>query len=277
MNMTTRSELIEKLVTGISMPRVQISVILAVTALAGFITSVILLRSGVTSMMLRYPIAVIVAYCVFLICLRIWIWRNSSGSSIGTDLNPIDAIDGIAITELGSIGSGSNSAAETTFGGAGKFSGGGTGGSWSEADLPKPIPLAIGSNPQTSGTSPLAASSSSSSSSSTGGSSGFDLDLDDGIALVIVLIVIALVLSALIYIVWIAPVLFAELLIDAALVGGLYGSLKGVERRHWLITALRKTAIPALVVIILLAIAGFVMEAANPDAVTFGQFLREME
>ncbi len=260
-----REELIEKIKNGIAMPRLQISVILAMTALIGFVTSFILLKAGVTSMALRYPLAVFAAYIGFLMLLRVWLWWQSDETAGSFDVGDV------VIPNIDVSGIGGTEASHAVFGGGGDFAGGGSGGDWSGGDVPKPVPVAFASHPAPTAT-PLSSASSSSS-----GSWGIDFDLDDGIALVIVLVVVVLVLSALIYVVWIAPVLFAELMIDAALVGGLYGSVKGVQRTHWLLTALRKTAIPAVIVAILFVIAGVAMEAANPEATTIGQFLRGLE
>jgi hypothetical protein len=100
-----------------------------------------------------------------------------------------------------------------------------------------------------------------------------DVDLDDGVALLLVGLILVLVFSALLYVVWIAPILLAELMIDAAVVGSLYKPVKNIDRRYWLQTALRKTGVPALIVLLLFFFAGLIMQAAEPSAVTIGQFL----
>src|SRR6267142_6409323 len=64
------------------MPRFQISLILLFTGLAGFLTSFSLLHLGIPWMWLRYPISILLAYCVFLLLLRLWLWlhRTRSGT-----------------------------------------------------------------------------------------------------------------------------------------------------------------------------------------------------
>lgn len=242
------------------MPRVQISVILLITAFAAFACSAIMLRLGITSMALRYPIAVLVGYIVFLILLRLWLWWQSEESvgDLGVDGDIIVAAGDLSIPDIGS-GSGPSFSM-----GGGDFGGGGAGGSWSDADVKAPIPVAFSSS---------ASPTSFSASSSSSGLPDIDVDLDEGLALIVVVVVLLLVFSALIYVIWIAPVLLAELVIDAAVVGSLYRPVKNIERTHWLRTALRKTAIPAGIVMLLFFIAGFVMQAAVPEAVTIGQFL----
>ena len=254
MRTPTRALIIKQLTARLSMPRIQISIMLALTAFAAFITSAILLRLDVTSMAIRYPIAVIVGYCVFLVLLRVWIWLQSD-EPVG-DI----AIDGVGDIVIPNVNIVDSPGQPQVFGGGGDFVGAGAGSGWSEGDAPAAAPVGLMSGSSSSGGSSV-------------GSGGIDVDLDDGIALLVVLVVLVLVFSALIYVVWIAPILFAELIIDAAVVGSLYRPIRNIERRHWLMTALRKTAIPAVIITILFAIAGFVMQAAEPDAVTIGQFL----
>ena len=129
-----REELIEKIKNGIAMPRLQISVILAITALIGFVTSFILLKAGLTSMMLRYPLAVIAAYIGFLFLLRIWLWWQSDEPAGSLDVSDV-IIPNIDVSDFG----GSSEAPRAVFGGGGDFAGGGPGGDWSGSDVPKPI------------------------------------------------------------------------------------------------------------------------------------------
>ncbi len=56
-----------------SFPRFILGLTLLLTGFAGFGISMLLLRSGLVEMWLRYPIAVIGAYGAFLLLLRIWV------------------------------------------------------------------------------------------------------------------------------------------------------------------------------------------------------------
>ena len=62
-----------------SMPRVLVSLLLSLTALAGFLTSFFLLRAGVSWMWLRYPIAILFAYLTFLALLALWLRVRKHG------------------------------------------------------------------------------------------------------------------------------------------------------------------------------------------------------
>src|SRR2546427_8543265 len=56
--------------------RLQMALIVALTGAAGFLASHLLRLAGVDAMLLRYPMAVLLAYGVFLLMMWIWIrWR----------------------------------------------------------------------------------------------------------------------------------------------------------------------------------------------------------
>jgi len=80
------------------------------------------------------------------------------------------------------------------------------------------------------------------------------------------------VLAAL-WVIWIAPALMAELILDVALAGGLYRRLRRIETSHWLSTALRRTALPFLIIAAIAAGAGAAGAAYAPGAQTVGEVL----
>jgi hypothetical protein len=103
-----------------------------------------------------------------------------------------------------------------------------------------------------------------------------DLDVDaEAIPILLAVVVAGLVLSSL-FVVWTAPALFAELLLDGVLAAGLYRRLRHIETRHWLQTALRKTAWPFVLTTGLLTAAGFGLQAVLPQADSFGDALQAL-
>ena len=115
--------------------------------------------------------------------------------------------------------------------------------------------------------------------SSGGGSAGggWDLDLDEGaVWLIPIAIIVAIALGVVTYLVYLAPTLFAELLLDAGLAAGLYHRLMRTERRSWLTTAIRNTVVPACFVAALLALAGTIMQAVVPTAVSIGGVVSQL-
>jgi len=77
-------------------------------------------------------------------------------------------------------------------------------------------------------------------------------------------------LIASLYIIYIAPALLAEILVDGVLVAGLYRRVKHIEQRHWLRAAVRRTFLPALLCATLFAVAGYAMQKAFPEAHSIG-------
>jgi hypothetical protein len=107
---------------------------------------------------------------------------------------------------------------------------------------------------------------------------GIDLDLDIGeLWLVVVAGICALGgLIAILYVVYAAPVLLAEVALDAALVAGLYRKLRQEDARHWLTSAIRHTWAPALVAGLFLIVAGVAIQWALPDARSIGDVWRQI-
>ncbi|MBA3246740.1 MAG: hypothetical protein ACR2GW_15390 [Pyrinomonadaceae bacterium] len=243
-------------------PRLQMTLMLLLTGCAGFLVSFVLLRAGLTQMWLRYPVAILAAYAVFLLLLRVWLSLQrprESRSGVEADVSDVgfDAdVANVGFDLISKARSGGGHAAPT-FGGGGDFGGGGAGGSWAQS---------LGG-------------------SSAGGQSGVlgDLDLDFGDegcgVIVAVIALLAAIIGGLLitlYVVYAAPALLAEILVDGLLVGGLYKSLKDVEQRHWLRTAVSKTLLPMLLALALFILVGYVVQRAVPEAHSVGDIWKRL-
>lgn len=105
-------------------------------------------------------------------------------------------------------------------------------------------------------------------------------DLPDGEGAIVGLVIVAAValfaaLFAAFSIISVAPVLFAELLVDVALAGGLYRHVRGIDReRYWLKTALARTFWRFAGVAALAAAAGWAIAFFVPGADSIGDLLR---
>src|SRR5919107_4181948 len=71
-----RVERVRRLLMRRSLPRVQMSLILAATGAAGFVASFAMLHLGVWRMWIRYPLAVLFAYAAFIVLLRVWLFLH---------------------------------------------------------------------------------------------------------------------------------------------------------------------------------------------------------
>jgi hypothetical protein len=83
-------------------------------------------------------------------------------------------------------------------------------------------------------------------------------------------------LLAVIWVIYSAPVLLAEVALDAAIVSTLYKRLKKQDMSHWAMTAVRHTWFPAVVLIAFAAVGGWALEKATPDAVSIGGVVRSL-
>ena len=224
-------------------PRLQMLLLVGLTGAVGFLVSYTLLQLGFTVMWSRYLLALVVAYGVFLGLL--WLWLRS---------RPDASLDFPSYGEAGSSPCG-DSAGSDFSGGGGSGGGGGASGNFDSAQG-----LPIESANDSLGESISAVGEV---------ASGAD-------ELVIPLALIAgigfLLLSSL-WVVYSAPVLFAELLVDGVLAASLYRRLRGLESRHWLQTALQHTWWPFVLTGFLLVLSGWAMQAYAPEAHTLGQVL----
>lgn len=209
-------------------PRVQMSLLVLLTAISGFVASSVLLNLGMHAMGWRYLAAFAIAYAVFLLLLRLWIaWRRDPGS--GVDLGDVPLPEGSGPAPI---------AEAHPAPGAGLQSGGNGGSSGSGDAL---------------GTSLDAASSA-----------------DEFAIVVFIVLGLLALLCAAAFVVYSAPALFAELMLDAGLGAGLYHRLHRVETNYWLTTAVRRTAWPFVATALMVAGCGAGLQAAYPDVQGLG-------
>jgi hypothetical protein len=97
-----------------------------------------------------------------------------------------------------------------------------------------------------------------------------DLDVGEGIVLVACVAIALGALVATSWVVWSAPALFAELLVDGVLATGLYRKLQRGGETAWWTGAARRTWAPALVVLVFVGVGGAVLARLVPGARTIG-------
>lgn len=220
-----------------SFPRVQMFILVSLTGLAGFGASVAMLAAGVDTMALRYALAMGVAYIVFLLLL--WLWLRTSAADY-LEFMPSGGSDGNA---------GAKDAAGDFTGGGGSFDGGGASANVDFGTQDSAID-AIADNPL-----------------------GAVAEAEEAaIPLVVILLAVGIALSSL-FVIWSAPILFAEILVDALLAAGLYRRLRVLEPQHWMLAALRRTIIPFVLTTLAVAAAGWGMQAYAPEARSLSEVL----
>jgi hypothetical protein len=223
--------------------RFQMSLILTAVVASGVLSSKLLLMAGFHSLRLRYPIAVLVSYGVFLGLVRVWLWYVSIRRGAGLRQGISDAVDGFSWGG-GSGGGGGGSSVE--FGG-GDAGGAGASDVWGES---APAEFAAAPPPSGGG----------------GGGGWLDFDLDgDGLWVLILLAVLILgIVFAGGYLVYAAP----QILPEAAWQFALAGALKKASSKDgdWMPGVMMSSAIPFIVVLILAAVLGWTAHHACPAA-----------
>lgn len=219
-------------------PRLQMFLLVAITSASGFVASHALLRFGLTTMWVRYLSAFAVAYLVFLVLL--WLWLRTRAEDY------VDVPDFLPPLGRGSTGC-------PFEGDGGQFGGGGSGGTF---QLPEEV-----------------ASAKSDALEVLGDGLGSAADAEElALPMVALGMLAALILSSF-WIVYAAPVLFAELLVDGVLAASLYRRLRGLDPRHWLETAVRRTIFPFASAAVVAALVGWGMQLYAPQATSIGEVI----
>lgn len=256
--------------------RFHMALILGGVFLAGVLANKLFLLIGMRSPVLRYPLAVLAGYAVFIVLVRLWIEhiarigrisvRESHSSGSGPDLSGV--VDG-----WGGGGGGGGSAADIKpeFGG-GSSGGGGASDLWSAPARPGPVSASFANEPATPGF----ASASGSSSGSKWPSFGLgDLDFDsDSIwILVVFALFVAVLVAAGGYVIYQAPDILSDAAVQAALAGGLLGPARRLSGAGWVESVVRRTCIPLILVLAMALVFGLVVHHYCPGAAKFTEAL----
>lgn len=227
-----------------SFPRLQMALLVALTGGFGLLASFTLLRLGLDSMALRYPLALTFAYLFFLYL--IWLWLRA---------NTDDYCDAPDILDLMPRSGESGGPPGIASGGGGQFGGGGATASYD-------------------GSAATVDEAGSSSFGDVGEAVGSAAEAGEFAIPAVAIALAAGIAVASLYVVYIAPVLFAEVLVDGALSYALFRHLRGQEQRHWLASAFARTVWPFTATAVLLVAVGAAMTAYAPGARSVAQVVK---
>jgi len=244
---TSRRQIVDRIRRELerrSYPRLQMMLLVSLTGGAGFLASYVLLHFGFETLSWRYRLSVAIAYGVFLLLL--WLWLRTDFDDYGFD----DVLVDIAESAPARHGR------DLHYKEGGEFSGGGASGRWENSTSEPLVEL-----PELPGI----------------GKVGGLADADEaaipiGILFAVVAVVVT-VLVASFSIVYSAPVLFAELLLDGVLAATLYRRLRRLDSRHWLQSAVRRTIVPFAITAALVMAAGWGLSVYAPAARSLGDVL----
>ena len=242
--------------------RLHMSAILAASGLVAMLTSSMLLSFGVTSMLVRYPIGIVMSYMTFLVGIFVWLRLMGLRTNSGARTDLADAADAADISwSSGGSGGGGGGGLSLPKGGGGMFDGGGANASFAESQARMPL-IAASMEPKPA-------------SSGSKSSSGLSIDLGgDGDAIVLVLLAALLVLVVFVtsgYLIWMGPDILAEAAFGALLAGGLARRTKRETAVGWIAGVVKKTWWPFALVLVAAVILAAFAQQHYPAAHTIGQ------
>lgn len=230
-------------------PRLEMFLLVSFTGMAGFFASHVLLNFGMNTMWIRYLASIGFAYVIFMLMLWIWLLWKSRNSSDNVDLTA-------DIGNIGDIGLSPSVQQSTSvdLGGGGQFSGGG-----SSVDFASDASMGeegVGMVGEAMGAAAQAEEAA--------------IPLMVIIALLAALFSVFLVAFSLVYS---APILFSELLVDGMLSASLYRRLSGIDSHHWLESALKRTIWPFVFAAVIFAVVGWAMAYFVPGTHSLGEIV----
>lgn len=253
--------------------RWHMSLILLATFSSGLLATRIMLALHLDNVMVRYPLAVVFAYLLFFVWVKLWLkflvpvpagrtGRDSSGGWFN--------IGG------GSSSSGSSGGSGKGFGGGGgNFGGAGATGGFAESAAV----LTEGAAAETAAAGSETGSSAASAAGDAVGDAASALDVDDpkGCLVALALLAIAaLICGAGIYLVYQAPFILSEAAFQALLAGGLARRARRLEQGDWLGSLFKATWIPFALTLLLSLLAGWLIHHYFPGVTRISELFSQL-
>ena len=242
------------------------SLILIGTALVGLLASKLLLLSLVTNIVIRYPLAVVVAYLAFFGFIKLWLaYINSSH-----ERNSYDAADATidVVSSIPDLSGACMPSLPPTFGGGGggMSGGGGVSGSFDVvgADAGKAAFSAVSDSAGGLGKTAGDAA----------GDAASGIAEEAGWVLVILGILLAIVFGAGIYLVYDAPFVLTEAAFDFALSASLLKSSRKMDDTDWKGSVFRTTWRPFIIVLLISLLGAAFVHSQYPDVQKLSEIFR---
>jgi hypothetical protein len=213
--------------------------------IAAFLVSAVALRLGLASMTVRYALAAACGYLAFIALIRTWIAWQRGRWDLEPELEPELLNLDIDLRPAES--------ADPEFFQGGRSGGAGASGDW-EARESHTASLQTKEDSQF----------------------GFDLDFDEFWPVVVAAVCAVGGLIAILYVVYTAPLLLAEVALDGAVVATLYRRMRRADAAHWATTTLRRTWTAAVILVVTATGVGFAFERIAPAANSIGAVIREL-
>lgn len=255
--------------------RFHMSLILLATACSGFLATRTMLALHMENVMLRYPLAVVFAYLIFFISIKLWLkYISSTPATQKVHDKSFDLLD--VMPDM-PISFGGNAQVGNVFhGGGGVFDGGGASDGFGEA----------ASTISDSGTDMLSGAI------DTGGGIGdaigdaageavsSTLGDEGGVVVVLVFAALAAILAVVVgtaaYLVYEAPFILSEAAFEFILAAGLVRGVRRIDSADWMGSVLKTTWIPFAITLALSLFAADLMQNYFPGVTRISELLSRM-
>jgi len=248
--------------------RFHMSLILVATVCAGFLATRGLLALQLENVLLRYPLAVVFAYLVFFVSVKLWLkYITPVPPQQKLRDDPTDPVDLLTDLPIPSPSGGSLS----FLGGGGGFDGGGASDTFGETGT--------------------AFSDSAAGAVDTGGGIGDavgdvvggvaeGLGDEGGVVIIVALAALAALMAVVIgtgaYLVYEAPFILSEAAFEFILAAGLLRGTKRIDSADWMGSVLKTTSIPFLMTLGLATLAGYLMHQYFPEVTRISELLTRL-
>lgn len=235
-------------------PRLQVMLIVLLCFGISFLSSFVLFKVGITLMWVRYLLSMSLAYAVFLVL--IWYWARKILKT-QEENQRIKERDNGGWSDLNIFPTSEGQSPDDVFasGGGGEATGGGAGGSWDDPVNNSDIGGFSDALPDVS----------------------IDVDIDVGeagiVILPVVIIGVLIISFSVVSVIYSAPILLAEVIVDVFLASMAAKFLEQQKRKYWLETAFKKTIIPFLVTLLVVVGVAFWLGYLFPNLHTIGQLI----
>lgn len=253
------------------------SLILMATVCAGFLATRSLLALNVENVMLRYPLAVIFAYLIFFLSVKLWlryvapvpVTQKAQGNSP-------DLVDLLPDLPISGQSGGSFNIGEVFRGGGGEFSGAGASGSFGDVQTA----FADSGTSVLSGGIDAGGGIGDAVGDAAGEAVSSALGDDGGVVAVVVFAVLAAIMAVVVgagvYLVYEAPFILSEAAFEFILAAGLVRGTRRIDSADWIGSVFKTTGIPFIVTLVLATLAGYLMHHYFPDVTRISELFSRL-
>ncbi len=241
------------------------SLILFATICSGFLATRIMLALNLHNVLVRYPLAVIFAYSIFFISVKLWLKYVASSPTHKVYDNSPDLLDVLPDMPISGPSGGSFHVGDVFQGGGGEFSGAGASGSFGDVQ----VGLTDCGTDVLSGAIDAGGGIGDTVGEVAGEAVASALGDEGGVVALVVFAllaaIMAVVVGAGVYLVYEAPFILSEAAFEFVLAASLIRGTRRIDSADWMGSVFKTTSIPFAITLALTFLVGYLMHHYFPD------------